>query len=113
MTSEEAIRQALASAAARPPPKQTNEPWEQALQQAQAEGLTLRRADNTTGYHGVYIDPSCKNRPYQTQVAPTSTLTLTLAPNPSLTLTLAVIIIILALNPILTLNPSLTVAPYP
>ena len=84
MTSEEAIRQALASAAVRPPPPTATDElvqtWEQALQQAQAEGLTLRRADNTTGYHGVYIDPSCKNRPYQTQVTPTSTRTLTLAP---------------------------------
>ena len=111
MTSEEAIRQA--SAAARPPPTATDElvqTWEQALQQAQAEGLTLRRADNTTGYHGVYIDPSCKNRPYQTQVTPTSTLTLTLtlAPNPSLTLA---VILTVSLNAIITLNPSLTVAP--
>ena len=37
-------------------------------QQAQAEGLTLLEADNTTGYFGVYLDKSCKPKPYQAKV---------------------------------------------
>eukprot|EP00964_Phaeocystis_antarctica_P023859 scaffold13345_cov64-Phaeocystis_antarctica.AAC.3 len=40
---------------------------EQARQQAQAEGLTLRVAENKTGYFGVY-HLSGRSRPYQAQV---------------------------------------------
>ena len=40
---------------------------EEARQQAQAEGLVLRVADNTTGYFGVYLDPS-KAKPYQAKL---------------------------------------------
>ena len=40
---------------------------EEARQQAQAEGLKLRVADNTTGYHGVYHQPG-RPKPYQAQV---------------------------------------------
>ena len=35
--------------------------------QAQAEGLTLLVADNTTGYHGVYHQPG-RPKPYRAQV---------------------------------------------
>ena len=87
MTSNEEDRFATAEEAA-PATRLTVSTREQALQQAQAEGLVLRRADNTTGYHGVYIDPSCKSRPFQTQVTPTLTLTLTLTLNLTLILTL-------------------------
>ena len=37
-------------------------------QQAQAEGLVLRVADNKTGYFGVYLDKPGQPKPYQTQV---------------------------------------------
>ena len=37
-------------------------------QQAQAEGLTLLVADNTTGYFGVYLINSGKPKPYQAKV---------------------------------------------
>ena len=40
---------------------------EEVLQQAQAEGLMLLVADNTTGYFGVYFSKS-RDRPYQAQV---------------------------------------------
>jgi len=40
---------------------------EEARQQAQAEGLTLRVADIKTGYFGVYLQPD-KPKPYQAQV---------------------------------------------
>ena len=40
---------------------------EEARQQ-QAEGLTLLKADNKTGYFGVYLDKSCKTKPYRAQV---------------------------------------------
>ena len=36
-------------------------------QQAEAEGLTLLEADNTTGYYGVYHHPG-RHKPYQAQV---------------------------------------------
>ena len=42
---------------------------EEARQQAQAEGLTLRVAENTTGYFGVRLDKSCKTKPYKAQVS--------------------------------------------
>ena len=41
---------------------------EEARQQARAEGLTLRVAENTTGYFGVHLHPSCKAKPYKAQV---------------------------------------------
>eukprot|EP00964_Phaeocystis_antarctica_P154642 scaffold123471_cov57-Phaeocystis_antarctica.AAC.2 len=41
---------------------------EEARQQAQAEELTLRVADNKMGYFGVKLNLSCKARPYQAQV---------------------------------------------
>ena len=43
---------------------------EEARQQAQAEGLTLRVADrkSKTGYYGVYPSTSCKLKPYEAQV---------------------------------------------
>ena len=42
---------------------------EEAQQQAQAEGLTLRVADNKTGYSGVYVDTrGGRSKPYMTQV---------------------------------------------
>jgi len=37
---------------------------EEARQQAQAEGLTLRLAENKTGYSGVTINQSSKSKPY-------------------------------------------------
>ena len=40
---------------------------EEARQQAQAEGLTLRVAENTTGYFGVYHKPS-KPKPYAAEL---------------------------------------------
>eukprot|EP00964_Phaeocystis_antarctica_P121242 scaffold84926_cov82-Phaeocystis_antarctica.AAC.1 len=41
---------------------------EEARQQAQAEGLTLRVADNGTGYFGVSLNSSSKIKPYQAKV---------------------------------------------
>ena len=42
---------------------------EEARQQAEAEGLTLRKADNKTGYFGVCHNPQAsKSKPYQAQV---------------------------------------------
>ena len=41
---------------------------EEARQQAQAEGLTLPKADNTTGYFGVKLDKRAKTKPYEGQV---------------------------------------------
>jgi hypothetical protein len=41
---------------------------EEALQQAQAEKLTLLVAENKTGYLGVYLNLPGKLKPYQTQV---------------------------------------------
>ena len=40
----------------------------EARQQAQAEGLTLRVADNTTGYLCVYLANPGQSRPYQAKV---------------------------------------------
>ena len=37
--------------------------------QAEAEGLTLLKADNKTGYFGVYHYPGQPNKPYQAQVS--------------------------------------------
>eukprot|EP00964_Phaeocystis_antarctica_P027292 scaffold15384_cov52-Phaeocystis_antarctica.AAC.2 len=51
-----------AAAAVAPP---TNE---EARQQAQVEGLTLLKADNTTGYFGVYLVKLGLSKPYQAQV---------------------------------------------
>ena len=41
---------------------------DEARQQAEAEGLTLRKADNKTGYHGVYICYPDHFKPYKAQV---------------------------------------------
>ena len=42
---------------------------EEALQQAQAEGLTLREADNRTGYFGVYYSNMPQTtKPYEARV---------------------------------------------
>ena len=41
---------------------------EEALQQAQAEGLTLRVAKSTTGFYGVSFNPACRSKPYLTQL---------------------------------------------
>ena len=56
--------QAAAEKAAAPPPLTS----EQARQQAQAEGLTLRLADNSAGYFGVGLSHPGKPKPYQAQV---------------------------------------------
>ena len=42
---------------------------EEARQQAQAEGLTLRLADNKSGYFGVYHHTIGKAKPYQARVS--------------------------------------------
>jgi hypothetical protein len=58
-------QEAAKRAAAPPPaPPLTSE---EARQQAQAEGLTLRVADNKAGYFGVHHKPG-KSKPYQAQV---------------------------------------------
>ena len=49
--------------AAAPPPTS-----EEARQQAQAEGLTLLKADNKTGYFGVHLAHPGKPKPYQARV---------------------------------------------
>jgi len=54
------------AAAARPRP--TPPTREQALRQAQAEGVTLRRADNKTGYANVYVNYA-RTKPYHAQVS--------------------------------------------
>ena len=41
-----------------------------AMQQAQAEGLTLCVADNTTGYFGVYVNRPGKPFPFQARCSP-------------------------------------------
>ena len=41
---------------------------EEARQQAQAEGLTLRVAESKTGYFGVTINQSSQSKPYQAKV---------------------------------------------
>ena len=57
--------QEAAERAAAPPPKAPLT-REQALQQAQAEGLVLQKADTRSGYAGVYPQPGRK--PYKAQV---------------------------------------------
>ena len=57
--------QAAAERAAADPALLTSE---EARQQAQAEGLVLRVADNKTGYFGVYLDKPGKAKPFMTQV---------------------------------------------
>ena len=57
-------RAAAKRAAAAPPPT-----GEEVQQQAEAEGLTLRVADNKAGYYGVSHHPqACRTRPYQAAV---------------------------------------------
>ena len=62
-----AVERAAAAAerAASAPPPLTSE---EALQQAQAVGLTLLVADNTSGYYGVYFSASKPKKPYQARV---------------------------------------------
>ena len=55
--------QAAAKRAAAAPPTS-----EEAQQQARAEGLTLRVADNTAGYHGVALHTTGRSKPYRAQV---------------------------------------------
>ena len=57
-------RAAVAAAAAVPPPMTA----EEAVRQAEAEGLTLLTADNNTGFKGVVVDSRNKGKPYQAQV---------------------------------------------
>ena len=56
---------AAASAVAAAPAPMTEE---EAFRQAEAEGLTLLKADSVSGFKGVYFDSSAKNRPYKAQV---------------------------------------------
>ena len=56
-------QEAAKQAAAAPP---TSE--EAQHQQARAEGLTLRVADNTAGYHGVTLHTTGRSKPYQAKV---------------------------------------------
>eukprot|EP00964_Phaeocystis_antarctica_P104231 scaffold69374_cov57-Phaeocystis_antarctica.AAC.3 len=56
---------AKAAVAAQPTPPLTSE---EARQQAQAEGLTLRVAENKTGYFGVYHQPG-KPKPYEAKLS--------------------------------------------
>jgi hypothetical protein len=59
-------QEAAKRAAAPPPaPPLTSE---EARRQAQAEGLTLRVADNTAGYFGVNLNHPGKSKPYHAQV---------------------------------------------
>jgi hypothetical protein len=58
-------RAAVRAAEAAAPPLTS----EEALQQAKAEGLMLRRAKNKAGYLGVSLNQSCKIKPYQAQVS--------------------------------------------
>eukprot|EP00964_Phaeocystis_antarctica_P060975 scaffold36400_cov50-Phaeocystis_antarctica.AAC.1 len=60
--------QAAAVRAAAPPPAPPLTS-EVAKQQAQAEGLTLVVAENTTGYFGVYLDKPGKPKPYMAKVS--------------------------------------------
>ena len=55
---------AAAAAPPAPPPLTA----EEALQQAEAEGLTLLRSDNSTGYKGASFDSSSKSKPYKAKV---------------------------------------------
>ena len=55
--------------AATAPPEPPPLTAEEALRQAEAEGLTLlRSASSSTGYKGVTFSSSCKSKPYQAQV---------------------------------------------
>ena len=55
---------AVATAPPAPPPLTA----EEAVQQAEAEGLTLLRSESSTGYRGVAFTSSSKSKPYQAQV---------------------------------------------
>jgi len=57
--------QAAAKRAAAPPPLTSGE----ARQQAEAEGLALLKSGNKAGYFGVYLDKSCKPKPYKAEVS--------------------------------------------
>jgi len=57
--------QAAAKRAAAAPPLTS----EEARQQAEAEGLTLLKADNKAGYFGVYPDKTCHSKPYRAKVS--------------------------------------------
>eukprot|EP00964_Phaeocystis_antarctica_P117624 scaffold81429_cov59-Phaeocystis_antarctica.AAC.4 len=59
-------RAAAAERAAAAPPPLTSE---EARQQAQAEGLTLIVADNTTGYFGAHLGKPGQPKPYQVQLS--------------------------------------------
>mgnify|MGYP002836680460 CR=1 FL=1 len=63
--------QAAAERAAAAPPRAPLT-REQALQQAQAEGITLRKADNSSGYANVSVQPGRPN-PYKAQVTRSGT----------------------------------------
>ena len=59
-------QEAAKRAAAPPPaPPLTSE---EVRQQAQAEGLTLLKADSTTGYFGVYLNKPGRPKPYQAKL---------------------------------------------
>ena len=53
-----------AAAAAAPPPMTA----EEAVRQAEAEGLTLLKAGTVSGYKGVFFNSSGTNKPYKTRV---------------------------------------------
>ena len=55
----------VAGEGAAPPPPLTSE---EAQQQAEAEGLTLLKAQNNTGYFGVYLVHPGQPKPYQAKV---------------------------------------------
>ena len=57
--------QAAAKQAVAAPPLMS----EEARQQAEAEGLTLLKADNKAGYFGVYPDKTCHSKPYRAKVS--------------------------------------------
>ena len=61
--------QAAAARAAAAPPPARSLTSEEALQQAQAEGITLHVADNTTGYFSVYLTKPGKIKPYKAEVS--------------------------------------------
>jgi len=58
-------REAAKRAAAAAPPLTS----EEARQQAQAEGLTLLKADNNPGYYGVHLKNPGQPKPYKAQVS--------------------------------------------
>eukprot|EP00964_Phaeocystis_antarctica_P005405 scaffold2953_cov65-Phaeocystis_antarctica.AAC.1 len=61
--------QAAAQRAAAAPPPTPALTSEEARQQAQAEGLTLRVAENTAGYFGVRLNQTSKSKPFAVQVS--------------------------------------------